>query len=591
MSKNLVIKKIDELLQSKSTDVYAITGEWGCGKTHTWNERLNNLVHSRGLAWENYSYVSLFGINSLDALKLSIFENQLETKLLKKEKVNAENAFAKLKSFGKKQSKLIIPLLDKYKSFAGFFAFSSVKNTLICIDDLERASDNLNVNDILGLVTQLKEQKNCKVVLLLNEENLSDTKYAELKEKSIDINLRFSVEVEEALDVAIKNRHLSSDEALYIDLIKGNSKKLGIKNIRILKKIKSHADEYYKVHKLVLEGHVKGQSETQDKINEAFDGILSKAIHNIVLFTYCHLSKRNDSIPDENFIRGYGSTYSWIGFSPEKDIDNETQNKIDFLKDYEFETYDLFADQIFKGIKNGYFNEGALETTINEWFGDINRAYALNEFNQSWDVFYSDLGKDQAEAINTVLDAYKRNIKYATISNASAIIRALRLLNMNDEIDGVIQFFVSNCKKAIADFDVDEIMPGEKIDNELLSAILKAQADMKIHEVDNAEDILYEATASWGKKEEAVLYSYTENGFVEFFKNAQKEKLHTLIKNCLRIARHMDQKLENSVEAKILTKLNAALESIAKESAINELRLSDHIKLNKEESKLNHDAS
>lgn len=56
-------KNIDE----KKGCAIAITGEWGIGKTHFWNYFYkNNHKDFNGL---HYAYVSLFGIDSLEALK------------------------------------------------------------------------------------------------------------------------------------------------------------------------------------------------------------------------------------------------------------------------------------------------------------------------------------------------------------------------------------------------------------------------------------------------------------------------------------------------------------------------------------------
>jgi hypothetical protein len=48
-------------------------------------------------------------------------------------------------------------------------SFLSVKNYLICFDDLERKGKHLRLVDVLGLASMLKERRNCKVVLILNE--------------------------------------------------------------------------------------------------------------------------------------------------------------------------------------------------------------------------------------------------------------------------------------------------------------------------------------------------------------------------------------------------------------------------------------
>lgn len=52
-----------------------LKGEWGTGKTYLWNKVIQN--HRISFFRKTYSYVSLFGLNSLPDLKRSIFENSV----------------------------------------------------------------------------------------------------------------------------------------------------------------------------------------------------------------------------------------------------------------------------------------------------------------------------------------------------------------------------------------------------------------------------------------------------------------------------------------------------------------------------------
>jgi hypothetical protein len=50
--------------------------------------------------------------------------------------------------------------------------FSLVQNQIVCIDDLDRRSKTLDLRDVLGLISFLREQRGCKVALILNAEKL-----------------------------------------------------------------------------------------------------------------------------------------------------------------------------------------------------------------------------------------------------------------------------------------------------------------------------------------------------------------------------------------------------------------------------------
>ena len=68
-----------------------------------------------------------------------------------------------------------IPFINQYIGGSERTLFFCCRNQIVCIDDLERSGADLNIKDVFGLVSYLKEQRGCKVVLLLNDEELSDT--------------------------------------------------------------------------------------------------------------------------------------------------------------------------------------------------------------------------------------------------------------------------------------------------------------------------------------------------------------------------------------------------------------------------------
>lgn len=71
----IVRAEIKRFLKSPEPEVIAITGEWGVGKTYTWHTELNDARYNNQYGLDRYSYVSLFGINSLEALKFALVEN------------------------------------------------------------------------------------------------------------------------------------------------------------------------------------------------------------------------------------------------------------------------------------------------------------------------------------------------------------------------------------------------------------------------------------------------------------------------------------------------------------------------------------
>src|SRR6266480_423552 len=74
---NLLRGEIDRFLATDKPEVLCIRGEWGVGKTFSWELFLKEAQKAKAVKLTTYSYVSLFGLDGLDRFKSSIFENAI----------------------------------------------------------------------------------------------------------------------------------------------------------------------------------------------------------------------------------------------------------------------------------------------------------------------------------------------------------------------------------------------------------------------------------------------------------------------------------------------------------------------------------
>ena len=66
--------ELKRFLSTEDAETLCFSGHWGVGKTYTWQTLLTEATNANEVGLRRYAYVSLFGINSLDDLKLTIFE-------------------------------------------------------------------------------------------------------------------------------------------------------------------------------------------------------------------------------------------------------------------------------------------------------------------------------------------------------------------------------------------------------------------------------------------------------------------------------------------------------------------------------------
>lgn len=181
MSTAIVRAEIDRFLRSPAPEVLCISGRWGVGKTYAWQHFVRETEASGGIAMRRYAYVSLFGLNSLAELRNSIVEDTIVLKgdLASPNVASLHDALRRGERFAR-QSRPAIEIATSFFRMkdAGDAlyraAFLTVRDQIICFDDLERAGKALEFRDILGLASMLREQRNCKVVLLMNKEKAEE---------------------------------------------------------------------------------------------------------------------------------------------------------------------------------------------------------------------------------------------------------------------------------------------------------------------------------------------------------------------------------------------------------------------------------
>lgn len=550
MSIEIVKSQIQEFLSNDKPEVLAIKGAWGVGKTYCWNKFLLDAKNSNNIALERYSYVSLFGINSLDALKYSIFEHVIKREMIGTE-ANIEtfksNTTGLLEVLGRKSLGWFkgASLLKSFTPAIESISFLSLNNSLICIDDLERRGASLSMKDALGLVSQLKEQKKCKIVLLLNDKEEGLEEYIKYREKVIDVELKFEPTSFESAEIAF-NTYAKGGERL-----SEFTQKLDIKNIRVLKKIE-------RLVNIVLPLSADYEPEIEHQIR-----------HSLVLFSWCYYCA-NDGAPPLEFVTNLG--YDIWGLGEEKEEEDDEKNLWkNLVSSYEYQHTDELDLVLAEAVKTGYIEEEKFKNEASKKNEQIRASKSEGSFSETWRLYHDSFDDNKEEVITKLYESFKKNVKNITPTNLNGTVRLFRELGEEDKASEIIDFYIQQRKGEKELFNMKEVnFFGDIKDEEIISKFNGVyQASVT---VESAADVLKRIAGKngWNQEDEVVLANTSIDEYYQLFKNEKGGHLSSYIYTCLKFGRFGnagDQKKE------IANRATEALKIIASESELNKRRV------------------
>ncbi len=432
------------------------------------------------------------------------------------------------------------PIIKSYSSVIDSLSFLAVNKTLVCIDDFERKGDDLNIKEILGIVAMLKEQKNCKVVLILNNEILkkADTKneYQQFREKVIDINLMFNPTAAESTDIlAWQNK----EDFLYKKL-REFAISLKIRNIRILKKIEEMA------------------LELNDSLESYEPEILVKALHSLVLLCWSFYTKSEEA-PNFEFLKNINNL--------DKKDESETIKKHRLLLlTYRYLSTDAFDLVIADAVEAGYVDKGRLIEEADKEAAQYQANKLYGTFDEAWKVYRNSFNDNTEEVVNSINNAFKRSYKYLSAINLDQVVKLFRNLDQDKLADELIDFYLEKRKDEVSIFNLGNIPYHKTWDENLknkFDAFYNALKPKK-----TLKKILYDIAQhrAWSSEDKETLLEASEQTYYAFFKAEDSEDLRAL------------------VEASLLVDIGQAKNAliyIGRETKLNEMRVASYgIKIN-----------
>lgn len=216
---------VTQYLQIETSYAMIISGPYGVGKTHFFRNTLSPAIEKVPTAKDaskNFIpiHISLFGLASLEEIQTAIFTELLP--ILKNKNMKLALGLGKLVLRGIAQFKSlgnIDDYIDDIKK--GTHNLLNYDRLAICFDDVDRKSDSLKIEELLGFINSLVENEGAKILIIANEsELLDDEKYQKkLREKVIGVAIQYHPSAEVIYDEIIQERYSVSSKRYYEFLI------------------------------------------------------------------------------------------------------------------------------------------------------------------------------------------------------------------------------------------------------------------------------------------------------------------------------------------------------------------------------------
>lgn len=339
-----------ELLGNADNKVIALSGRWGTGKTHLWDEVK---IASDDLRVIKALYVSLFGLSSLDQVKRKLMEGALPDaavgggkfeilKNLFKSGVHAASAHYKaLAALNDLNLLLMAPL--------------ALRERVIVIDDIERKHASLGIDEVLGFIDEYSKEFEARFILILNDDQLSTegeqkALWSKFREKLIDQEIKLSTTSYEAFGIAIKL--LASPK--YEGALKQAVLTCALTNIRIIVKIIQVANQ-------ILAGRDLSES------------IQTRVVPSIVLFAAIHYHGLENG-PDFQFALSVGNPDWFTLPRDKKEVPTDEEKREDrwrlLMSELGIISCDDFEKVLVEFLESGLFEMEKVQAIIERYVAE-----------------------------------------------------------------------------------------------------------------------------------------------------------------------------------------------------------------------------
>jgi len=437
-----------------------------------------------------------------------------------------------------------LPWVGQVFTKARSLYFSLVQNQIVCIDDLDRRSKSLDLRDVLGLISFLREQRGCKVALILNAEKLGTEKeeFDALLEKVIETKVVLAPMATETGTIA-----LPAQDAVSIAL-RTHCETLGIRNIRIIKQIEHLA------------------RRVQECLTDFAQPIQDQAIHSLALFGWSKYDREN--APPLDFLRT-SSIERHLKRRDEKATASKEEAGWDsLLEKYKYGRTDDFDFALMKYTDTMVLNEEEIRAeALAEQ--ERQRLGALHgTFESAWRAFHDSFGDDEENVVKEIVQGTKKAHEVVSIWNLNEAVLLLKQLGREAEARDILQFFAEKRNDPEYWNIQDDPFARGPVDPDLAAVIERKKA------TPSADFDVAAALISAGKTYDVETIAKLAAVPVEIYRDliaaTRGDQLRLLILSALEFRR-----ISNASDhmRRVVTLMEEALRMIGRKSRLNALRL------------------
>jgi hypothetical protein len=420
-------------INSREAGAFVLQGKWGLGKTYFWRQRIiKQFLADPKIPKDrkHYSYVSMFGIESLADLKAAIFQaaNEFDSEFLASgwRFVNPRWWWWKIKQIlPHALDNAAIPYvregLAKTYNALTFFA---IRDRLICLDDIERRGSNLRLLDVLGLVSQLAEQRACRVVLILNTGALEQTDqetWNKHKEKVFLGEMTYSPSIAECIDLGLED---AADEP-WAALAKECLLQLNVSNIRIVHRAKKSV----RMALASVEGRPL-REETVDRI-----------VRVLIMLEFAQSGRAEGAPPVELVLRTGPFDYALFRMQDENRTEEE-KAWLELISNYDV----FFGDDLDLALANmvrvGFPDQAEIRAAIQR-FEDQAKSNADKEaWHHAWHLYHDTFAENTEELLDTFERVWPPVSSIEHANNLQSLVRLFRSLGQPEVASRFIREWV-----------------------------------------------------------------------------------------------------------------------------------------------------